>query len=133
MFDKIKRSVSFFVLLGLISTVSVFANSANAKKTWKSKSFVISFQNDANSVSENRIVARTAGHSYRLNVKPGETIIIKLNSNKNTSLKVMSPFGIIKQSANINNHTAVLNGDGDFILEVSTGDWSAYRLEIQKS
>jgi hypothetical protein len=133
MFHKIKRGISFFVLVGLISVIPAFANPEKAGTAQQSESFVINLQDGRNIVAETRFVNGIISHTYRLNLKPGETVSFKLNSGSRTSLKVKSPSGIVKQTVNERSHHGVLSGVGEFVFEVSSQESSVYRLEVRRN
>jgi hypothetical protein len=132
MYHKTKLYISFFVLVGLMSVVSVLANPAKVEKTRKSENFVIVFQDSKDLSTATKIVSRTATHLYRLSIKQGETISFKLKSANLTSLKVQSPTGIVKQKVDTRIHEGILTGEGEFVFEISTEDFSAYIFEVKR-
>lgn len=132
MFHKTKRYISFFVLIGLMSVIPSLANTVKVEKTRKSEKFVIGIEANKKLVAESKIVSSTANHSYRLTVKPGETVSFKLSSLNRTSLKIQSPSGTVKQTVDVRNHEGILSGDGEFVFEISTEDFSPYRLEVKR-
>ena len=133
MFHKIKRGISFFVLVGLISVIPAFANPEKAGRAQLSEGFVINLKEGRDIAAETRVVNGIISHTYRLNLKQGETVSFKLNSGSRTSLKVKSPSGIVKQTVNERSHQGVLSGVGEFVFEVSSQESSVYRLEVRRN
>ena len=133
MFHKIKRSISFFALVGLVSAIPAFANPEKGEKARKSEGFSISLRDNQDlPAQKSGVVTGIANHSYRLSLKQGETISFKLNSSNRTSVKVKSPSGIIKQTVNERIHEGVLSGEGEFVFEISAAEVSTYRLEVKR-
>jgi hypothetical protein len=132
MYHQAKRSILLFVLIGLLSAVTALANPVKAEKARQTESFVINLEQGKELAAESKIVAWSTNHSYRLNLKKGETVSFKLHSLNPTSLKIQTPSGNIKQAFDTRTHEGVLSGEGEFVFEISAANYSVYRLEIKR-
>lgn len=132
MFHTIKRYVSLFIIVGLLSAVPALANTVKREKNRKSENYVIDLQGKRSAALSGRFIALNQVHTYRLNVKPGETIVLTMRSNKPGSIKVQSPSGAVTLNKSEKTHKAVLSGNGEFVIEVSSDDISFYTIDVAK-
>lgn len=130
MFHTIKRYVSLFIIVGLLSAVPVLARTNNAEKNRKSDNYVIDLQGKKNVALTGKFLSIKGVHTYRMNVKQGETVILTVNSAKPSSMKVQSPSGAVTLSKGEKSHRAVLSGNGEFIVEINSDDISYYSIDV---
>jgi hypothetical protein len=130
MFQSVKRYVSLFILVGLISSLPVFANTAQTLKVNDTETFAIDLQGNKTNI-QSRSILTSGRHAYRLNLKQGQSVEFTLRSNKEISVNIKSPSGAIKQNRNKKEYYGVITGAGEFVIEVSAGDFSFYTLEVK--
>lgn len=130
MFQTIKRHVSLFILVAVASAVPVLANTEKAGKNKTTENVVINLEGNKNVALGKKIVFSKENHSYRLNLKPGERVVVTVRSNRPTSLKVQSSTGIIEHGRNATEHKATLTGAGEYDLEISTEGFSLYTIDV---
>ncbi|MDQ6786870.1 MAG: hypothetical protein M3033_08690 [Acidobacteriota bacterium] len=132
MYHTIKRYVSLFVLVSLMSAISVLANPVKAEKNRKSESYVIDLQDKQSIALAGRFISINRVHSYRLNVKQGETVVLTVKSNKATSIKVQSPSGTVAEGKGERMLKAVLAGNGEFVIEINSDELSFYSIQVTR-
>jgi hypothetical protein len=130
MFQTIKRHFALFILVSVVSAVPAFANSVKVGKAPKTENFVIDLQNNKRIALGEKIISRRENHLYRVNLKQGEVFVFTVRSGKATALKVKSATGVVNGGETANWHRVVLNGAGEYELEVSTEDVSLYTVDV---
>ena len=131
MFHKIKGCISLFVVVAGLTGASVptFANTVKTEKNRASENYTIDMRGKKSVALKGRYLSVNGVHSYRVSVKPGETIVLTLRSSNPTSLKIQSPSGAVNQGKNEKAHKAVLTGNGDFIVEIGSENLTFYTIE----
>ena len=128
MFQSIKRYVALFILIGLIGSLPAFAHTVKTGKPKKAETFTVDFEGGKNNGSRSKAIQHGTAHSYRLNLKQGQTVEFKLRSNKALSVNVKSPSGVVKQANREKDFHGVLSGEGEFVIEVTSEDFAFYTL-----
>lgn len=130
MFQSVKRYVSLFILVGLISSLPIFAQSGQTAKDNGTETFAIDLQDNKSNI-QSRSILTSGRHVYRLSLKQGQRVEFTLRSNKAISVDIKSPSGAIKQNRDQKEYYGVITGEGEFVIEVSVGDFSFYTLEVK--
>jgi hypothetical protein len=133
MYNSFKRYFSLFILIGLLSAIPTLANTVNAKKNKGSNSFVVNLQ-DKKSVSlPGKFTSINIPHSYNVDVKEDETVILTVHTNSPTSVTIKSPSGEISHKNCDKMYQVALTGKGTFNIEIKSEQISFYRIIAAKN
>jgi hypothetical protein len=132
MIHSIKRYVEFLVLVGLVSAVPVFANTAKSNSTAKNKTVVVDIKGKKSLPLISKAIGPSDSHKYQVSVEPGKKVFFKVRSDKPVSLKIQTSEGV-KAVTNEKYFEGVLSAAGDYVIEIISNDISVYTLEISGS
>lgn len=120
-----------FILVGLVSSIPVFANPVKTVEKQDDGTFVLDMQNNKAIALNRTYIVRNSNHSYRLSVRQGETASFTVHSSKPVSIKVSNAAGVIEQGKTGTTCRVVLSGAGDFVIEISSADIAYYTLDVK--
>lgn len=131
MFNKLRLSISYVLIIAVLFTVQLTANPAIASAQDRAIHYQLRFRAGTSSASLAKRVVRGTSHIYHFRARKGQYATVILDAGENTSFSIYSAqAGQVDGADGVHDWDGNLLASGEYIIEIGTDVSANYILNV---